>query len=70
MLGLKHRSDRRDAMALSASLTGFDVEFVDGFNRDEVSEDFQPPVRVAPSHARRPWPLMVIYRAYILRTGN
>jgi hypothetical protein len=52
-------------MALSASLTGFDVEFVDGFNRDEVSEDFQPPVRVPPSHVPRPWQLMVMCRAYI-----
>lgn len=50
MLGLKHREDRRDAMVLSASLTGFDLELVDGLKSDEVAADLLPPVRAAPSH--------------------
>jgi hypothetical protein len=37
-LNLPARSDRRDAIALMSSLTGFAVEFVAGVSRYEISE--------------------------------
>lgn len=42
VLGLKERSDKRDAMVLASSLTGFDVEFVDGVKGDEVPDKVLP----------------------------
>ncbi|QSZ35916.1 hypothetical protein DSL72_007038 [Monilinia vaccinii-corymbosi] len=43
VVGLPERSDRRDAMVLSASLTGFQVEFMDGVRGDQVSDKARPP---------------------------
>ncbi|ESZ94730.1 glycosyltransferase family 25 protein [Sclerotinia borealis F-4128] len=43
VIGLRERSDKRDAMVLSASLTGFEVEFVDGMKGDEISDKARPP---------------------------
>ncbi|TVY53488.1 hypothetical protein LCER1_G005286 [Lachnellula cervina] len=45
VIGLKERSDKRDAMVLSSSLTGFDVEFMDAMTGEDVSDKAQPPVR-------------------------
>jgi len=42
VLGLKERSDKRDAMVLASSLTGFDVEFLDAVTGDEVSDKVLP----------------------------
>lgn len=44
VLGLKERSDKRDAMVLSSSLTGLDVKFIDGVKADEVPDKAQPVV--------------------------
>ncbi|RAL67175.1 hypothetical protein DID88_007953 [Monilinia fructigena] len=43
VIGLPERSDKRDAMILSASLTGFQVEFVDGLLGEHVSDKARPP---------------------------
>jgi hypothetical protein len=43
-LGLKERSDKRDAIALAASLTGFQVDFHDSVNGDDVTDKARPPV--------------------------
>ncbi|KAB8294116.1 hypothetical protein EYC80_009565 [Monilinia laxa] len=43
VIGLPDRSDKRDAMVLSASLTGFHVEFVDGLLGEHVSDRARPP---------------------------
>ncbi|KAL3417727.1 lps glycosyltransferase [Phlyctema vagabunda] len=43
VLGLKERSDKKDAMLLSASLTGFQVEFVDAVKGEEVLDKVRPP---------------------------
>jgi hypothetical protein len=43
-LGLKERSDKRDAMVLASSLTGFDVEFIDGVRGEEVVDKALPVV--------------------------
>ena len=44
MLGLKQRFDRRDAITLAASLTGFDVEFWESTRGEDIVEKFLPPV--------------------------
>ena len=41
---MPHRSDKRDALTLSAYLTGLEIEFVDGPNGSDVSEKAYPPV--------------------------
>lgn len=46
VLGLKDRSDKRDAMVLSSSLTGFEVEFVDAVKGDEITAKARPEVRL------------------------
>ncbi|ATZ56580.1 hypothetical protein BCIN_13g04170 [Botrytis cinerea B05.10] len=56
VIGLRERSDKWDAMVLSASLTGFEVEFADGIKGDEVVDKAKPP----PGHfsnggAMGPW---------------
>ncbi|KAJ8063186.1 hypothetical protein OCU04_008425 [Sclerotinia nivalis] len=43
VIGLRERSDKRDAMVLSASLTGFGVEFADGMKGEEVADKAKPP---------------------------
>ncbi|KAK0101592.1 hypothetical protein ONS95_006755 [Cadophora gregata] len=43
VLSLPERSDKRDAFVLSASLTGFQVEFFDAVKGDEVLEKARPP---------------------------
>ncbi|TVY89063.1 hypothetical protein LAWI1_G006225 [Lachnellula willkommii] len=43
VIGLKERSDKRDAMVLSSSITGFDVEFMDAMKGEDVSDKAQPP---------------------------
>ena len=43
-MGLKERSDKRDAIALAASLTGFQVDFHDSVNGDDMSDKARPPV--------------------------
>ena len=39
------RSDKRDALAISAYLTGLDVEFIDGVNGSLIHERAYPKVR-------------------------
>lgn len=38
VVGLPARSDRRDGMALGASLTGVKVEFIDGIAGSDIAE--------------------------------
>ncbi|RFU28210.1 hypothetical protein B7463_g8131, partial [Scytalidium lignicola] len=42
-VGLKERSDRRDALTLQGSLTGIRVEFTDGIRGEEMSPKAMPP---------------------------
>ncbi|KAF2838870.1 glycosyltransferase family 25 protein [Patellaria atrata CBS 101060] len=42
ILSMPNRSDKRDALTLSAYLTGLDVEFIDGVNGSLVSEKAYP----------------------------
>ncbi|TVY30590.1 Procollagen galactosyltransferase [Lachnellula hyalina] len=42
VLGLKERTDKRDAMILSSSLTGFEVEFVDAVKGEDVLDKARP----------------------------
>jgi hypothetical protein len=44
VLGLAERSDKRDAFALAASLTGFHVEFYDSVRGEDVVDKAKPPV--------------------------
>lgn len=44
VIGLKERFDKRDAMVLSSSLTGFHVEFVDALKGEDVSKKYRPQV--------------------------
>ncbi|EDN93709.1 hypothetical protein SS1G_09576 [Sclerotinia sclerotiorum 1980 UF-70] len=44
VIGLRERSYERDAISLSASLTGFRVEFFDGMRGEDVSVEAKPPV--------------------------
>jgi hypothetical protein len=44
VLGLPERSDKRDAFALAASLTGFHVEFFDSMRGEDVVDKAKPPV--------------------------
>jgi hypothetical protein len=41
---MPNRSDKRDALALSAYLTGLEVEFIDGVNGSLVSQREYPQV--------------------------
>ncbi|CZT08630.1 hypothetical protein WAI453_007131 [Rhynchosporium graminicola] len=43
VLGLPERSDKRDAFVLSASLTGFEVEFFDAVKGDQILDKTRPP---------------------------
>ncbi|KAF3763615.1 family 25 glycosyltransferase [Cryphonectria parasitica EP155] len=42
VVGLPERTDKRDAMTLSSSLTGFDVEWVDGVRGDSIPDKAVP----------------------------
>jgi hypothetical protein len=42
VIGLPERTDKRDAMALSAGLTGFDIEWVDGVRGDTIPDKAVP----------------------------
>lgn len=42
VVGLPERTDKRDAIALTSSLTGFDVEWVDGVRGEEVPDKAVP----------------------------
>lgn len=42
VVGLPDRTDKRDAMALASSLTGFDVEWVDGVRGEDVPDKAVP----------------------------
>ena len=44
VIGLPERSDKRDGVVLSASLTGFEVEFFDAVKGDQVLDKTRPPV--------------------------
>jgi hypothetical protein len=44
-LGLEERYDKRDAIALAASLTGFQIEFFNGVRGEDVLDKAKPPVR-------------------------
>ncbi|RQM05823.1 hypothetical protein DH86_00002136, partial [Scytalidium sp. 3C] len=44
VVGLQERSDRRDAIVLQSSLTGFHVEFMDGIKGADVSSKALPMV--------------------------
>jgi hypothetical protein len=50
VLALKERYDKRDAMILSSSLTGFDVEFIDGIRGEDIAPKALPPVLQPPCH--------------------
>lgn len=40
------RTDKRDALSISAYLTGLDIEFIDGVNGSTMPERAYPPVRI------------------------
>lgn len=42
VVGLPERTDKRDAMALTSSLTGFDVEWVDGWHGQDIPDKAVP----------------------------
>lgn len=42
VVGLPERTDKRDAIALTSSLTGFDVEWVDGVRGEEIPDKAVP----------------------------
>ncbi|TPX09593.1 uncharacterized protein E0L32_009194 [Thyridium curvatum] len=42
VVGLPERSDKRDAIALSAALTGFDVEWIDGVRGTDIPDKAVP----------------------------
>lgn len=42
VVGLPERTDKRDAMALTSSLTGFDVEWIDGVRGDSIPDKAVP----------------------------
>lgn len=42
VVGLPERSDKRDAMALASSLTGFDVEWIDGVRGESIPDKAVP----------------------------
>jgi hypothetical protein len=43
VVGLKERYDRRDAIALQSTLTGFHVEYEDGMKGEDVATKALPP---------------------------
>ncbi|CZT01785.1 uncharacterized protein RCO7_01973 [Rhynchosporium graminicola] len=47
VIGLPERSDKRDQFVLSASLRGFQVEFLDALKADQVLQKARPPVNMA-----------------------
>ncbi|CZT09714.1 uncharacterized protein RAG0_14382 [Rhynchosporium agropyri] len=47
VIGLPERSDKRDQFVLSASLRGFQVEFLDALKADQVLHKARPPVNMA-----------------------
>lgn len=49
MLGLKERSDRRDVMVVQSSLSGFNVEWVDGVKGEDIPDKALPPVSYCPT---------------------
>ncbi|TGO80465.1 hypothetical protein BPOR_1758g00010 [Botrytis porri] len=55
VIGLREHSDTRDAIVLSASLTGFEIQFVDGIKSDEVVDKAKPPVHFLNGGAMGPW---------------
>lgn len=42
VVGLPERTDKRDAMALTSSLTGFDVEWIDGVRGESIPDKAVP----------------------------
>lgn len=42
VIGLPERSDKRDAIALTSSLTGFDVEWIDGVRGETIPDKAVP----------------------------
>jgi hypothetical protein len=42
VVGLKERSDKRDALSLTGSLTGFHVEFMDGVRGEDIPDKAVP----------------------------
>ena len=44
VVGLKERSDRRDVLAVQSTLTGFNVDWVDGVMGEDVPSKALPPV--------------------------
>jgi hypothetical protein len=56
VVGLKERYDRRDAIALQSTLTGFHVEYEDGLRGEDVVTKALPPV-LAPAK-------MLLYAPY------
>lgn len=42
VVGLPSRTDKRDAMALASSLTGFDIEWVDGVRGENIPDKAVP----------------------------
>lgn len=42
VVGLPERTDKRDAIALTSSLTGFDVEWVDGVRGEKIPDSAVP----------------------------
>lgn len=42
VVGLPERTDKRDAMVLASSLTGFDIEWVDGVRGDTIPDKAVP----------------------------
>jgi hypothetical protein len=46
VLGLKERSDKRDAIALAASLTGFDIKFWDSTWGGDIKQKVLPSVYI------------------------
>lgn len=46
MVGLKERSDKRDAIALAAALTGFNVQFWDAIWGEDIKQKVLPSVYI------------------------
>lgn len=57
MVGLKERYDRRDAIALQSTLTGFHVEYEDGMRGEDVVTKALPPVSPPPHLITIPSPI-------------
>lgn len=59
VLSLPDRRDKRDAVALSAYLTGLEIEFVDGVTGSQISNRSRPDVRPLKSQ-----PIRILMRQY------